>query len=106
MLENLMEGWTVKRLADWIFGLIILDFGLTSLGLKMGVITEKNPLIQKVMTASPLITSCLVFAFVWWALVILKRSEDRRMFDILGCVFFAKLGVMILHLNWIVRMMI
>lgn len=106
MFENVLKGWTAKGLTNWIFCLTALDVASTYAGLKLGILEEANPLLSGAMASQPLLTSALVLLFVWWALGILGRVKDIRMFDFLGLVFFAKLGVIMLHVNGMVRSVI
>lgn len=101
-----MKGWTVKDLTRWVLGLTILDVGSTYAGLKIGTVVEMNPLLGSFMTSFPLLTSALTVMFVWSLLTVLNKVKHPWIFDLLGLVFFAKLGVMVLHINGMVRSVI
>jgi hypothetical protein len=99
----MMKGWTVGKLSIGVLGLTVLDVAFTVIGINKGTVVELNPLLGSSMTTSPEITSILTVLYVAALLLLLNRLKGRWIFDLLACVFFVKIGVIMLHLNWMVR---
>lgn len=95
----------MKRILLLIFALTILDAACTAAGLRLGAITEANPLMAT-MTAHPTLTgtaACVgTAALLLWLYSV--RERVRWLGPALVGVSAVKLGVMGLHMHWILSL--
>jgi hypothetical protein len=90
-----------------IFVLTLTDAICTAIGMRLGVITEANPLLRDVMTASPILASmgvCLLVGALLYFLY-LFRGRVKWLGPALYAVTAVKLAVLGMHFAWVSQIM-
>jgi len=95
----------MKKLLIAIFGLTVIDVGLTYWGYKAGHIEEANPLLSYVYRNSPEASSILILLFVGCLLGILwnYKEKARHMYVFVIGVLLVKIAVVGIHINWLLK---
>lgn len=86
-----------------IFLLTVLDVAFTAEGLKLGVITEANPVVGYFMQLSVGLTFFCILAYVGAALLLIYRlsSGIRWLNTVMAGVAGMKLYMLALHIQWV-----
>lgn len=93
----------MKKLFYAVYLLTIFDVACTAAGLRLGVITEGNPILTGVMANSPELAAaglCIVVgAVLLWLYSV--RKKIRWLIPALAAIATIKLAVVGMHLFWI-----
>jgi membrane-associated protease RseP (regulator of RpoE activity) len=105
LLADERPFWLYASLG-WVLAGSLADLALTLWGLHLGAIREGNPLIAALLAASPFLAALLkvgaTIAAVWalhWA----YPQRRRLVAASLALVSLATLGVLLLHVNWLMK---
>jgi hypothetical protein len=84
--------------------LSLIDLILTALGLKIGIIDEGNPFMKNMLEISPVLFVTLKIALTLFFLIIISKYGPNYEWTkpAVSFVLVAYLGVMILHMTWII----
>ena len=95
----------MKKLFITIYILTIADISLTVTGVRMGYITEANPVLQSAMHASPILTGIVMCAVIGAVLYGLYRVRQRIRWIgyVMGGMAAVKVMVIGLHAGWIIQ---
>jgi dolichol kinase len=97
----------MKKLFIAIYILTLLDAISTITGVQLKVVEEANPFVQAAMTNQPVLTGlvvCLVIGAVLYG-IYRVRHRIRWIGYAMGGVLAVKVGIMSLHINWIVQVL-
>ncbi|UWG98016.1 DUF5658 family protein [Dehalobacter sp. DCM] len=88
-----------------IFLMTIADTLFTAVGMTKGIIAEANPIIKWIFSVNTTLASVTVVMFVGVLLLMIYRFRNhiRWIKYGLGLLVIAKVGVLILHLRWIIE---
>lgn len=85
-----------------VFALTILDVAFTAIGLRLGIITEANPIVGYFLKLSAGLTFLGILSYVGGALLLIYRLSPgiRWLNIIMAGLAGIKLYTLILHMQW------
>lgn len=95
----------MKKLFIAIYILTIADITLTAAGVRMGYITEANPVLQGMMHTCPILTGTVMCVLIGAVMYGVYRARDkiRWLRYPMGGMLVVKMAIIGLHAGWIIQ---
>jgi hypothetical protein len=105
MTHTLKASQTIRWLILSVLILTLIDVACTVTGVLMGVIIEGNPIWQSAMRGQPILAgvAAIVYTALLMAFVYKYGRKFRTTVPLLAFVCMVKLGIVGMHVNWIMQ---